>query len=353
MHGGELVALPARKGLCPGSRSNDRNAAARCAVSQDLNARDRASLRGARLGLRRAPTCCCSAGHDRRLTRSRSSLPVRKRIPRFGLTGSPLRSWVTAVVPLVVLDVERAKDRISMFLPCRGPAFIDSKIVSMVSSACFLRQLALGHQDGDQVTLQHACTPRGPAVENVRRMGTLHERPGREQAPICMNFRRLRALAPPRAGGDPELAPRSRRGAPRTGRRNDSRIHSCRLGGALRPDEAGLDGGGDVVRLLAGKGKVARAAARTSARVMRDGSARAASACLARRQVRALGGAPQAPPGRASRSPRARERRLHATGLRARDGAAPAHDHAHDEASRAAAVRIAGCGSGLSDASSA
>src|SRR5437764_1145078 len=97
---------------------------------------------------------------------------------------------VTAVVSLVVLDVERAKTANFDVVALAERRFhrLEDRLDGQLS--LLLRELALGHQNGDQITLQHACTPRGPAVENVRRMGTLHERPGRKQAPICMHLKR-------------------------------------------------------------------------------------------------------------------------------------------------------------------
>src|SRR5256885_1633603 len=194
-----------------------RSARRRCGVSQDLNVRDRASLRRARLGLRRRDLLLLLRGMTA-IDAIAQLLAGAEEDPALRLDRDHLSGLgVTAVVPLVVLDVERAKTAdFDVVSPAEGRLHrLEDRLDGELS--LLLRQLALGHQDGDQITLQHACTPRGPAVENVRRMGTLHERPGREQAPICMNFRRAYAhFAPPRAGGDPELAPRSRRGAPRT-----------------------------------------------------------------------------------------------------------------------------------------
>jgi len=56
---------------------------------------------------------------------------------RFGFTGITSPVLGCALVPLVVLHVEGAQPRISMFSPRQSASFIASKIVSMVDSACF------------------------------------------------------------------------------------------------------------------------------------------------------------------------------------------------------------------------
>src|SRR5438132_11099958 len=221
-----------------------RRSVKRCSVlpptARDL--RKNGELGGARLGFRRHRDrlrALAGAIHAIAQLLAGAEEDPALRLDRDHLSGL----GVAPVVPLVVLDVERAKTAdFDVVSPAEGRLHrFEDRLDGELS--LLLRQLALGHQDGDQITLQHACTPRGPAVENVRRMGTLHERPGREQAPICMNFRRACAhFAPPRAGGDPELAPRSRRGAPRTDARTIRAIHP------MPPGRRPLPGRGRTVR---------------------------------------------------------------------------------------------------------
>src|SRR2546422_3963419 len=142
---GSWLPSPARKGPCSGSRFRSRRPLRRRPSPERP---ERASLRRARLGLRR---------RDLLLLRSMTAIDAIAQLlagaeedPALRLDRDHLSGLgVTAVVSLVVLDVERAKtanfDVVA--LAERRLHRLEDRLDGQLS--LLLRELALGHQNGD------------------------------------------------------------------------------------------------------------------------------------------------------------------------------------------------------------
>src|SRR5216684_4558476 len=96
-----------------------------------------------------------------------------------------------------------------MLSPLHRAFLIESKIVSMVSSACFWVSWRLATRMAIRSLFSIVGLRAGSAVENVRRMRTLTEVAGREQAPSSRFFKRAGAhLDLPRPAASAQDRPR-------------------------------------------------------------------------------------------------------------------------------------------------